>query len=76
MPEFEEAKNFPRPCDNLLEFLVSSLHPFIFVSLNPVFDFDTVLQIMNERIGFLPLHQFKLRKDLSKDYLVNCHWAL
>lgn len=76
MPEFEDAKNFPRPCDNLREFLVSTLNPFIFVSLNPVFDFDSVLQIMIERIGFLPLHQFKLRKDLSKDYLVNCHWAL
>jgi choline monooxygenase len=76
MPEFEEAKNFPRPCDNLREFLVATLDPFIFVSLNPVFDFDTVLQVMIDRIGFLPMHQFKLRKDLSKDYLVNCHWAL
>lgn len=76
MPEFEDAKNFPRPCDDLREFLVSTLDPFIFVSLDPVFDFDTVLQEMTKRIGFLPLHQFKLRKDLSKDYLVNCHWAL
>ena len=76
MPEFEEAKNFPRPCDDLREFIVETLDPFIFVSLNPVFDFETVLNIMIERIGFLPLHQFKLRKDLSKDYLVNCHWAL
>ncbi|RIA09071.1 choline monooxygenase [Flavobacteriaceae bacterium MAR_2010_72] len=76
MPEFEQAKNFPRPCDDLREFMVATLDPFIFVSLNPVFDFDTVLQVMIERIGFLPLHQFKHRKDLSKDYLVNCHWAL
>ena len=76
MPEFEEAENFPRPCDDLREFKVSPLNPFLFVSLNPAFDFETVLKIMNERIGFLPLYQFKLRKDLSKDYLVNCHWAL
>ncbi len=76
MPEFEEAENFPRPCDDLREFLVGTLDPFIFVSLNPSFDFDTVLNIMIERIGFLPLHQFKHRNDLSKDYLVNCHWAL
>jgi len=76
MPEFEEAENFPRPCDNLREFLVKTLDPFIFVSLNPIFDFDTVLNVMIERIGFLPLHQFKLHKELSKDYLVNCHWAL
>lgn len=76
MPEFEEAENFPRPCDSLREFLVKTLDPFIFVSLNPIFDFDTVLNVMIERIGFLPLHQFKLHKELSKDYLVNCHWAL
>ena len=35
MPEFEEAENFPRPCDDLREFLVGTLDPFIFVSLNP-----------------------------------------
>jgi choline monooxygenase len=31
---------------------------------------------MNERIGFLPLNEFKLNETLNKDYIVNCHWAL
>ncbi|WMI67860.1 aromatic ring-hydroxylating dioxygenase subunit alpha [Mangrovimonas sp. YM274] len=76
MPEFDTAENFPRPCDNLHEFPTAILDPFIFVSLNPLFDFNSVLNVMKERIGFLPLHQFNHRSDLSKDYLVNCHWAL
>ena len=76
MPEFEEAKNFPRPCDDLYEFVVRALGPLLFVGLNPAFDFDQVLSPMTERIGFLPLHQFRYSGILSKDYLVNCHWAL
>ncbi|MDX1471959.1 MAG: aromatic ring-hydroxylating dioxygenase subunit alpha, partial [Flavobacteriaceae bacterium] len=76
MPEFEEAENFPRPCDDLREFPVRLMNPFIFVGLNPAFDLDDVIKIMVERIGFLPLHQFKEDKSRHKDYLVNCHWAL
>lgn len=76
MPEFEEAKGFPRPCDNLYRFQVKKWNPFLFVGLEPSFDISAIIDRMNERVGFLPLEQFRYRKDLSKDYLVNCHWAL
>ncbi|MBT8253350.1 MAG: aromatic ring-hydroxylating dioxygenase subunit alpha [Flavobacteriaceae bacterium] len=76
MPEFEKAENFPRPCDDLHEFVLRALGPFLFTGLNPAFDFDEVLSIMTERIGFLPLHEFKFEPTTSRDYLVNCHWAL
>ncbi len=76
MPEFEEAENFPRPCDNLREFPVRALGPYLFAGLNPSYDFDEVLSKMTERIGFLPLHEFKYDPVTSRDYLVNCHWAL
>ena len=76
MPEFEETKNFPTENDNLHSFPVEKWGPFIFAGLNPSFDFKNVLNIMNERIGFLPLDQFSLDSNLSKDYLVHCHWAL
>ena len=33
MPDFEEAKNFPRDCENLKSFPVSRLGPFLFTSL-------------------------------------------
>ena len=76
MPEFEETKNFPTENDNLHSFPVEKWGPLIFAGLNPSFDFKNVLNIMNERIGFLPLDQFSLDSNLSKDYLVHCHWAL
>lgn len=76
MPEFEEAKNFPRPCDDLPNFPIERLGPFLFVGLKSSFDFTTVLNNMQERIGFLPLHEFRPTPHLNKDYVVNCHWAL
>ncbi|WP_228850982.1 SRPBCC family protein [Aegicerativicinus sediminis] len=76
MPEFEDAENFPRPCDNLKQFLVGTMEPFIFVGLKPSFDFDEIVKIMAKKIGFLPLLSFYEYKSRNKDYEVNCHWAL
>jgi len=76
MPEFKEAENFPRPCDNLHKFPLKKWGPFLFAGLNPTFDFQSVIDKMKERIGFLPLHEFFLNKSLSKDFLVHAHWAL
>lgn len=76
MPEFELAENFPRACEDLHSFPVEKLGPHLFVGLQPAFNFSEVLEIINQRIGFLPLQQFKLDHSLSKDYLINCHWAL
>ena len=76
MPEFENAKDFPRDCDNLYQFPLAEWGPFLFAGLNPSFDFETILKPMNERVGFLPLDQFSFDSSLSKDYLVQAHWAL
>lgn len=76
MPEFQEVKDFPRPCDNLHKFPVEKWGPLLFAGLNPSFDFKSVIGKMNERIGFLPLDKFKLDQTLSKDYLVQANWAL
>ena len=76
MPEFERAKEFPRECDNLFRFSMENWGPFLFVGLQPDYDIKKVFSKINERIGFLPLNKFLLRKDLSKDYMVNANWAL
>lgn len=76
MPEFSDAKDFPRPCDSLHKFPLKKWGPFLFAGLNPTFDFQDVIDKMNERISFLPLNEFSLNKSLSKDYLVHAHWAL
>jgi choline monooxygenase len=76
MPEFKDAEDFPRPCDNLHQFPLRNLGPLLFAGLNPAFDFQLVIDKMKERIGFLPLDEFILDTSLSKDYLVHANWAL
>lgn len=76
MPEFDDAENFPRACDHLHEFPLAEWGPFLFAGINPKIDFNKIIEEMNERVGFLPLHEFKHSPAISKDYLVNCHWAL
>ncbi len=76
MPEFEQTKNFPRPCDNLHKFPLKKWGPFLFAGLNSSFDFQTVIDKMNERVGFLPFDNFKFDASISQDYLVHANWAL
>jgi choline monooxygenase len=76
MPEFKEALDFPRACDHLAELPCISWAQFPFVSLNPGFDLEPSLATMQERVGFMPLEQFRYTPELCRDYLVNAHWAL
>ena len=76
MPEFEEAKNFPRECDNLFNFPIEKWGPFLFMGIDPKYDIKKVIEKINNRVGFLPLNEFSLREDLGKDYTVNANWAL
>ncbi len=76
MPEFKKAKNFPRECDNLHQFKLQQWGPLLFTGLDPSFDFGEVISIMEERIGFLPLKELRFDASLSKEYLVQAHWAL
>jgi len=76
MPEFEEADDFPRPCDHLHRFSLEKWGPHLFVGLDSEYNFSSVIEKMKERVGFLPLHEFALNESISKDYLVHAHWAL
>lgn len=76
MPEFKEAKDFPRPSDNLHSFPLKQWGPWLFAALDDSMDFQSVLDAMDKKVGFLPLDQFKEDKSRNKDYLVNSHWAL
>ena len=76
MPEFSLTEDFPRDCDNLYQFPLFEWGPFLFAGLNPSFDFEEVINPIKERIGFLPLDQFSFDSSMSKDYLVQAHWAL
>ena len=76
MPEFTQTQDFPRPCDSLHSFPLHQWGPFLFTSVFPEFSFEGIAAIMQERVGFLPLHEFIFHPTKCKDYLVNAHWAL
>ena len=76
MPEFSDARNFPRDCEDLHKVSSFLWHQFPFISLNPAFEPGKAFKDMDERIGFLPLSQFRYAPEYSKEYLVNAHWAL
>lgn len=76
MPEFEQVQDFPRPCDDLHKFPLLEWGPLLFSGFDREFDFQSIINKMKERVGFLPLHEFVLDASRSKDYLVNTHWAL
>ncbi|OWY23803.1 choline monooxygenase [Sphingobacteriales bacterium UPWRP_1] len=76
MPEFTGVQHFPRPCDDLHRFPLAQWGPFMFTSIQPAFQIEEVLAHMQQKIGFLPLHQFVFDKSRSKEYLVHAHWAL
>jgi choline monooxygenase len=76
MPEFEGTENFPRPCDDLKRTKLYQWGGHLFTSLDPAYEFQEVLDYMSERVGFLPLEEFNFHQELSKEYLINCHWAL
>lgn len=76
MPEFETAQNFPRPCDHLHQLPLKQWKQFLFTSLKPTVDFDSIAQHMDEKVGFLPIQNFRFAPEFSQDYLVHAHWAL
>jgi choline monooxygenase len=76
MPEFKEVLNFPSAEDNLTSLPVSQFGKWLFTSMNPIADPDVFFHTINERIGWMPLSEFVFRPELSKDYMVDAHWAL
>lgn len=76
MPEFKEAQDFPRACDDLHAFAQEEFGPLIFAQMGGDIDFASILSDIREKVGFLALDQLVYRPTLSKEYLVNAHWAL
>ena len=76
MPEFRQTMDFPGPCDNLHRFPLRQWGPLLFAGLDPAFDFQEVLDTMEERVGFLPLHALEEDPSRARDYDIDAHWAL
>ena len=76
MPQFKEAKDFPRPEDDLHEFPLQKWGPWLFASLGNAYDFTDVLEAMQSKVDFMQLEEFRLFADRGKDYHIKAHWAL
>lgn len=76
MPEFKEAEDFPRPCDNLHQLPIVKWRQFLFTVVNPKSSFDKVIKLLEERLYFLPIESFRFAPEYSKTYNVHAHWAL
>ena len=73
MPEFEGAKNFPSPADDLPSVHLGAWQRFLMVSLAPAMEFDELVAPMR-RIDSLPFD--RLVFDGSRDFEVKANWAL
>lgn len=76
MPEFKEVKNFPVETDNLTSLPLFQWGKWLFTSLSPTIAASELFNDMIARVGWMPVQEFIHRPDLSKEYLVNAHWAL
>ena len=76
MPKTEGMQNFPTVEDDLPAIPVARWKQFVFTSLDPSFAFDELIKEVDERVGWMPIEDFKYREDLSKEYSINANWAL
>lgn len=76
MPEFEGAKEFPRPCDDLHRLPLENWRRFLFTSLDPSADFAPIQKALEDRLGFMQVDSLVYRPEFSKTYNVQAHWAL
>jgi choline monooxygenase len=76
MPEFEGVHDFPAPSDDLRPLPLHSWGPLQFTSLDPHVAFEDWIAPVRARVDWLPLDRFVHDPDSSRDYLINCSWAL
>ncbi len=76
MPEFKEVEDFPSPSDNLAKLPLFQWGKLLFTSLQPQQEPSVFFKDMMDRVAWLPLEEFVFRPDLSREYYINCNWAL
>jgi choline monooxygenase len=76
MPEFQEAKNFPKSDDNLPAVPFETWANHGFACVDPVATLDAFLGDMAVRQGSVPVARLPHEPAQDRDYSVNAHWAL
>jgi choline monooxygenase len=76
MPEFQEAKNFPKSDDNLPAVPFETWANHGFACVDPVATLDAFLGDMAVRQGSMPVTRLRHESAQDREYSVNAHWAL
>jgi len=76
MPEFTEAKDFPRATDHLAQPAFGEWRGHAFVNLDADAAFNSVFAELDARLGTMPVADFKPDPASSQDFEVAAHWAL
>jgi choline monooxygenase len=76
MPEFDGVEGFPCPRDDLPQVPLAEWRGLLFVGLEPDVDFAKWIAEIEERVGFLPIEEFRHAPERGREYLVKGHWAL
>ena len=76
MPEFREVKEFPSAADDLKSLPLFNWGNWLFTSLHQLQAPELFFEDMIRRTDWMPMHEFKFRPELSRDYHVHAHWAL
>jgi len=76
MPEFKEVKDFPTPSDDLHQLPLHTWGKWLFTTLGSKIKAEDFIEPMANRIGWMPLQDFVFHPELSKDYMIDAHWAL
>src|SRR5438132_7920906 len=76
MPEFESARNFPWPADDLPQVGLGAWERFLMVSLAPAMPFEEAVAPMRARLAGLPFNALAYDAAGAREYLVNANWAL
>jgi choline monooxygenase len=76
MPEFKEVMDFPSDSDNLKQLPVFRLGKLLFTTLNAELNPYLLFGDMIARFKAYPLEDLIYRPDLSKEFMVEAHWAL
>src|SRR5690242_1234635 len=74
MPEFEGVEDFPCESDDLHRYALAERGGFLFVSADPVADFDAFVGGASEQLIKIKAKDLKLAE--TKVYEVAAHWAL
>jgi choline monooxygenase len=74
MPEFEKAKDFPSPADDLPRIPLAHFGPLYFASLNPAAPFEEFVKDVSALVNQKQINGLYLAA--TKEYTVKAHWAL